>query len=231
MFVDKKKNMNCPPCCPPNPHQVELIATHRDRRGVQNGTAETKAGLHAPRWEHTVGWTHNRERKQISWPELACREGGAAHTREKRNPSPSPTPNDFKLFCWMTDFISDRSGREKGVGGRERGLYSGGRLRAVATGENTVRANVTPDSSDSYHKTTFSVDKRRSELLKWARPSRDCIVATYYSVCLTTDCSLIPGGGWGDLWTHVGTTWGPNPFSDTVALQATGERKKEKKRN
>lgn len=90
MFIIKKKNMNCPSCCPPNPHQVELIATHRDRRGVQNGTAETKAGLHAPRWEHIVGWTHNRERKQISWPELACRRrrGGWGRCTQERKGAP-----------------------------------------------------------------------------------------------------------------------------------------------
>lgn len=113
-------------------------------------------------------------------PELACRGGGSgrggAHKREKE---PPPTLNDFKLFCWMTDFISDRNGREKGEdgteGGREGGVSGfvvgkpeGGREAAVvvATGENTVLANVMPDGSDEYHKTTFTIDKRHSELLK-----------------------------------------------------------------
>lgn len=39
---------------------------------------------------------------------------GAVHIEREKEP---PTPNDFKLFCWMTDFISDRSGGGEVEGG------------------------------------------------------------------------------------------------------------------
>lgn len=73
---------------------------------------------------------------------------------ERKEP---PFPNYFKLFCWMTDFISDQSRREKpaGRGGFVVGGPWGKEAELVAMGENMVQTNVTPNSSYLHLNTAF----------------------------------------------------------------------------
>lgn len=84
----------------------------------------------------------------------------------------------------------------KGGGARGEGVV-------VATGENTVHTNVTPDGSDQHHKTSFSINKWRSELVAFLLLYIADVLFRPSDHRLFVDL----GGGWGDLldgsWHHV----------------------------
>lgn len=92
------------------------------------GMVERKAGIHAPRWEHTVNWTHNCERKQISWPWHAREKGGVGRNKERSPPQFLIIPS--YSAGWLTSFPS-KAGSEGGNWGSAETEAEEGRERQL----------------------------------------------------------------------------------------------------